>query len=114
MKPECGITFDSLDNARELIAKHGTGVARIDFMARVKGNYYVVEIRWTNGTRFRFDGFSWGYTGTGPAGLDELLRMLNIHDINAASLPIDKFGVTDCTYFVNETPNANHLSRVRS
>lgn len=104
MKEEAGITQNSLDNAQELLAKRGNDLARIDFKAIVQNNDYRVILYWMNGTSFTFTGFSWGYLGTGPAGLDEFLALCNIHDFDAASLPIDKFGTTDCSYFPSAFP----------
>ena len=68
MKEECGITENSLENARELIDR--LGVPNKVTLNYIKDPWdYIVKAEWDTFT-FEFSGFSWGYGGTAPHGLD--------------------------------------------
>jgi hypothetical protein len=68
--PERGDTRTSLRNADYLLRAYGKPV-RIELI-NGEDTYGVLAI-W-KGTMHLFTGFSWGYTGEGPSGLDEFLH----------------------------------------
>ena len=69
--PERGDTRTSLRNADYLLRTYGKPVS-IELICGEDCNYGVLAI-W-KGTMHLFTGFSWGYTGEGPSGLDEFLH----------------------------------------
>ena len=72
-KEECGVTFNSLENAKMLIKMFGkpdmVSLTYIDDPWE-----YLVKAEWSNSS-FTFTGFSWGYYGEGSRGLFEFLQM---------------------------------------
>ena len=76
LQEECGTTAISLENAAQLIAENGSPI-RLDLADEPEeGN--TVTAYWRNGMHFKFTGFSWGYGGTGPHGLERLFEMCGI------------------------------------
>jgi len=73
IKEECGVTENSLDNAKMLIKAFGKPI-RITLTYVDDPWEYLVKAEWTNNI-FTFSGFSWGYYGEGPRGLFEFLQM---------------------------------------
>ncbi len=107
LKPECGVTKISLTNALELLARNGRP-DRIELALgepsvggvhpfRTTVEWYVPasqntgsEIRWHT-----FTGFSWGFRGTGPRGLQSFLIAVNLslpEDV-IAEIPMRRPGV---------------------
>lgn len=70
---EGGVTRWSLHNARALISRHGLP-ERVALLTDDRGEW-VIEAHWP-GLTHRFLGFSWGYSGEGPRGLEEFFGML--------------------------------------
>lgn len=70
--------------------------ARLGTLTYVRGYVYRgryglkagVIVRGENGTA-RFTGFSWGYGGTGPNGLNNLLRQLGVTEATARTTAFD-------------------------
>jgi hypothetical protein len=76
LQEECGVTSISLENAIQLLEAYGTP-RRIDLSDDPEdGN--IVTVYWPNAFHFKFTGFSWGYGGTGPHGLDQFFQMCGI------------------------------------
>ena len=79
MKPEEGVTRNSLQNAKELIKRYGT--PDVVEIYQIKDEH-LVKATWhargklPHGTTHEFSGFSWGYGGEGPHGLYTFLQML--------------------------------------
>lgn len=73
LKEEGGVTRWSLHNARSLIWAHGVPDT-VGLYQDERGDW-VVEARWPR-LSHRFLGLSWGYSGEGPRGLEELFEML--------------------------------------
>jgi hypothetical protein len=68
LRPEGGITRTALDNGAILRANHGTPVwVRLTYDVT---DWYVVEAGYADGTKHRFTGLGWGYSGEGPRGLE--------------------------------------------
>lgn len=101
---ECGVTGVSLQNASYLLMLYGEPM-RLDFSAdKYKGDYFVTG-KWKNGPSWMFSGFSWGYGGTGPHGLQRFFDMIGpVLDLKADQLPLDKYGKTDATWFHPSNP----------
>jgi hypothetical protein len=78
LETEGGITEISLRNARTLLARHGLPDEVELYQAQLPPHIgeHLVEARWQDGTRHTFSGFSWGYLGEGPRGLETFLGML--------------------------------------
>lgn len=84
-RDNAGSTFRSL-----AAAKH---VARLGNLEYVRGYVYQgkfgtrvgVIVRGNNGSA-RFSGFSWGYGGTGPNGLNNFLKQIGINEAEAARI----------------------------
>ncbi len=78
LETEGGITEISLQNARTLIARHGLPDEVEIYQAQLPPNSgeHLVEARWRDGTRHTFSGFSWGYRGEGPRGLETFFALL--------------------------------------
>ena len=97
MKEEGGITQNSLENAKEIIARHGKPYS-LHFSACENKCDYTVTATFGDGFAFAFTGFSWNYNGEGPRGLDQFLAMcetnLKRSDVEAES----KDGETNYTY----------------
>jgi len=81
--PEDGVTDTSLKNARRLIDKHGAPISiTLDV---VKTNFgtaqQVIATFKTDRSIYThvFNGFSWGYRGEGPHGLQKFLKWSNIN-----------------------------------
>lgn len=78
LETEGGITEISLRNARALIARHGLPDEVEMYQAQLPPNAgeHLVAARWRDGTRHTFRGFSWGYLGDGPRGLETFFAVL--------------------------------------
>jgi hypothetical protein len=76
LQVECGTTAISLENADLLIRQYGVP----EFIELVMGyrqdNYGVLAV-W-DCTMHIFTGFSWGYGGEGPRGLQEFFQVCNV------------------------------------
>ncbi len=110
---EGGDTTSSLHNAGVLLKENGP-IARIDFQANQEKGDYFVTVHWMNRNQFKFTGFAWGYPGFGPRAFNTFLNMVKesekgkskeLDELNHAAMPIDRFGKTDCTIFINEEPH---------
>mgnify|MGYP001476200763 CR=1 FL=1 len=79
MKPEHGVTEDSVDNAFTLYRKWGRPTQVV--LTRVLGDQwdYLVHVSWFMAGRVEtshvFSGLSWGYGGEGPHGLVRVLTL---------------------------------------
>jgi hypothetical protein len=81
---ENGSTADSIRNADYLIRTYGYPL-RIDLIGGMDCNYGVLAI-WKN-TMHLFTGFSWGYSGEGPSGLNEFFRASGVWSgVNAINI----------------------------
>ena len=68
IRSEGGITQIALDNGAILRENHGTPVwVRLTYDVK---DWYVVEAGYSDGTKHRFTGLGWGYSGEGPRGLE--------------------------------------------
>lgn len=76
LQEECGVTAISLENAAALIKEHGTP-RRIDLSDDPEDGNSVTAY-WRDGMHFKFTGFSWGYGGTGPHGLEQFFQMCGV------------------------------------
>ncbi len=95
--PEGGDTFASLDNAKRLVSLWGNQPTMLTFYADTsKGDYYLT-VWWGLAKTFTFSGFSWGYSGTGPRGLDQFLAMLFVTNLTARDIPVVD-GMTRVSY----------------
>lgn len=83
-RDNAGTTHKSIDRFNKHIGRIGK-VASVEGY-RYRGRYHTthegVMIRGENGT-LRFDGFCWGYSGTGPSGLYFTLLALRVDDTKA-------------------------------
>lgn len=84
LKPEVGVTEISLANAKEIIVKYGVpDIVQLVNEGNSTGDH-VVHASWGDGTDsgesfdHKFTGFSWGYSGEGPAGLTKFFEMVGI------------------------------------
>lgn len=84
-RDKSGATSTSLKR----VERHLTKLGKIQY---IRGYVYVgakgikhsaVLVRGENGTA-RFSGFAWGYGGTGPRGLVDVLKKLNVSDAEIA------------------------------
>ena len=75
LQEECGVTEVSLENAYYLFKKYGQPLS-IDLI-QLPNEWYVL-IKWSGITSHKFNGFSWGYNGSGPTGLKVLMEILDI------------------------------------
>jgi hypothetical protein len=74
LERECGVTRISLDNGALLAARRGPPV-RVELRCGRDPSYGVAEFclvvaAFSDGSRHSFTGFSWGYGGEGPRGLE--------------------------------------------
>ena len=76
LQEECGTTSISLENAKIIIAAYGSP-RRVELSDDPEEGNTVVAY-WSNGFHFAFTGFSWGYGGTGPHGLEQFFQMCGI------------------------------------
>lgn len=80
LEEEGGVTQFSLRNARILIEQHGLP-ATVELHQPQNGpnrGEHLVDAVWSDGTHHTFNGFSWGYGGEGPHGLEKFLAMIHI------------------------------------
>jgi hypothetical protein len=89
LQSEVGVTETSLSNGRILTKE----VGRPALVVLTKdGQEWLTTTYWGNhcnipGFKFVFNGFSWGYGGTGPAGLATYLKELGVKgDIDSTTL----------------------------
>jgi len=73
--PEGGVTTISLHNAHVLIHEYGLP-ERVELFQDPKDGH-LVEMWWSDIHADRLTGFSWGYGGEGPRGLEQFFKMLN-------------------------------------
>ncbi len=97
LRAEGGVTDISLHNARLLLETHDLpdSIALYQRLPYTEGAEHLVEARWSDGTTHVFSGFAWGYTGTGPQGLEIFLDMLHccprVNLRTIASWPQERF-----------------------
>lgn len=72
---ETGATRDSLANARELIIKYGLPDTVTAITTSVD---WYVQAKWSDGLLYIFEGFSWGYRGEGPRGMESFFGMIGM------------------------------------
>lgn len=77
MQLEGGITQISLENADYLLRHFGLPT-HIELIKQ--GDEYLVMATWL-GTTHLFTGFSWGYGGEGPNGLNRFFKACGLKDI---------------------------------
>jgi len=84
----CGVTRISLDRMKKHLHKVGEIVkikayrfssTRSYVDNECTANREAVMVTGSNGTA-RFEGFCWGYFGTGPRGLEQLLRLCGVSE----------------------------------
>ncbi|HLD91291.1 MAG TPA: hypothetical protein VI911_09800 [Patescibacteria group bacterium] len=76
LEPECGVTSISLRNAETLLWAYGTP-AEITLSYHEQADWFRVTVTWTELIHI-FTGFSWGYLGTGPHGLEAFFKMVGV------------------------------------
>lgn len=74
-KEECGVTENSIENARILLSLKGK--PSLIVLTKDK-NEYIVTAYWGEHFKFVFTGFGFGYGGTGPTGLFQYLTGLGV------------------------------------
>jgi len=77
LKEEAGITNHSLFNAKVLTLAHGP-VKHVYLYGDSQHCDYLTSVTFSDGTHFDLTGFSWGYGGTGPHGLERFFEMAGI------------------------------------
>ena len=82
---------DNSGTTRESIERFNKHIDRLGKIISVKGYRYrgrynaiheAVMVKGENGS-IRLDGLCWGYCGTGPAGLNTILRALGVSSLQA-------------------------------
>jgi hypothetical protein len=76
LEEEGGVTSVSLSNAAKLIAAYGKPVQVV--LEDDPKDGHTVTAFWPGERSFKFTGFSWGYGGTGPHGLERFFEMAGI------------------------------------
>jgi len=93
LKEECGVTENSLHNAKKLVDKYGSPISiKLHYD---KDKWYLVDIRFKNDTIYQFTGFSWNYNGEGPTGLFELFKL--------CKMPKNKSDIVSWPQNINKT-----------
>jgi len=72
---ECGATRTSLENALKLLNKYG-----VPYGITCEGDDFAMRthVTWTSGVTHTFTGLGWGYSGEGPRGLCQFLKMVGM------------------------------------
>lgn len=91
VKKEDGVTSISLRNAEILLEWYGQpNLVKLWYDER---EWSVVTVEWPNDFKHSFTGFSWGYTGEGPHGLEAFAEAVGLGSLldmrTIAGLPRD-------------------------
>lgn len=92
LQVECGTTQISLENAMFLMEQYGIPhtVTLINGGNETDADYGVLAI-W-DGVMHLFTGFSWGYSGEGPRGLDIFLKACgSFYSTQAANIKVSSY-----------------------
>lgn len=105
---ECGVTSVSLQNLADFTTLHGK-IDSLDFSGDTKRGDYFVTAHWKDGSAWKFSGFSWGYAGEGPRGLQALLKVFG-SQLKPSDIYVNEFGKTQLSLFASEPLPIQHLA----
>ena len=88
IRSEGGVTRFSLDNGAILLRNHGAPVWVRATYSDV-GEWYVVEVGYSDGAAHKFTGFSWGYSGEGCRGFSSWCEDNGVPLTDAAVMRMD-------------------------